>query len=93
MTECKWTPGPWTWENESGEWPDDALIGRDGDAVLWWDFDIGFSFGHPNNTHLIAAAPDLYDTMENLIIAIGMGWDLDGVIDADRAALAKARGE
>ena len=30
----------------------------------------------------------LANTGENLVIAIGMGWDLEGVIDAFKAALA-----
>jgi hypothetical protein len=29
----------------------------------------------------------LRDSLENLIIAIGMGWDLDGVVDAAKATL------
>jgi len=29
--------------------------------------------------------------LENLVIAIGMGWDLDGVLDAARAALGEDR--
>lgn len=45
------------------------------------------------NAHLIAAAPDLLDALENLVIGIGMGWDLDGIIEASNAAIAKARGE
>ena len=30
----------------------------------------------------------LLDALENLTIAIGMGWDLEGVVDVARAALA-----
>lgn len=44
------------------------------------------------NGHLIAAAPELLDALENLTIAIGMGWDLDGVVGAARAVIAKAEG-
>ena len=54
------------------------------------------------NAQLIAAAPDLHriatelaaenkrlrDALENLTIAIGMGWDLEGVVAVARAALA-----
>jgi len=29
--------------------------------------------------------------LENLVIAIGMGWDLDGVLDAARAVLGENR--
>jgi hypothetical protein len=45
------------------------------------------------DAYLIAAAPDMAEALENLIIAIGMGWDLDGVIEVAQAALAKARGQ
>ena len=44
------------------------------------------------NAHLIAAAPDLLDALENLTIAVAMGWDLDGVLDVSRAAIARATG-
>ena len=36
------------------------------------------------------AAPALFDALENLVIGIGMGWDLDGLVDTARAALAAA---
>lgn len=39
------------------------------------------------------AYPELLEALENLLIAIGMGWDLDGVVDVSRAAIAKAKGE
>jgi hypothetical protein len=43
------------------------------------------------NTCLIAAAPDLYEALEGVITAMeGLG---HGPFDAERAALAKARGE
>lgn len=45
------------------------------------------------NARLIAAAPDLLDTLENLIIGIGMGWDLEGLIAAACDAVDKAREE
>jgi hypothetical protein len=35
----------------------------------------------------------LYEALENVIIAVGMGWDLEGEIDVTQTALAKARGE
>lgn len=66
MTDTKHTPGPWTWECESGEWPDHALIGRDGDSVMSWDFDLGFSFGEAADQHLIAAAPDMLEALERI---------------------------
>lgn len=59
----------------------------------------GLGYAPPSQSHiseanarLIAAAPVLHDAMENLLIAIGMGWDLDGVVEQARAALAAAEG-
>ena len=45
------------------------------------------------NARLIAAAPDMLDALENLTIGIAMGWDLDGILENARAAIAKATGE
>ena len=42
---------------------------------------------------LLAAAPNLYDALENIVIGIGMGWDLEGLVDVANAALRDARGE
>lgn len=36
------------------------------------------------------AFPAVTDALENLIIGIGMGWDLDGLIDQGQRALALA---
>jgi thiamine pyrophosphate-dependent acetolactate synthase large subunit-like protein len=38
---------------------------------------------------LTEAVAKLHDATENLIIAIGMGWDLDGVVEVAQAALAR----
>ena len=53
------TPGPWTLEVEQDEWPDHAIIGGNGDPVLWWDFDFGFRVSNADAA-IIAAAPDLH---------------------------------
>jgi len=45
------------------------------------------------NASLIAAAPELLDRLENLVIAIGMGWDLEAMVGCAKSAIAKARGE
>lgn len=42
--------------------------------------------------NLIAAAPELLDALENLCIGIGMGWELDGMIEVAQAAINKAEG-
>lgn len=95
----KFTPGPWansgpTQYSEQSEWiyggPHRARVAQ---------VQFGLNYGQDMeaevaaNAHLIAAAPELYEAAENLVIAIGMGWELDGVVDVMNAALAKARGE
>lgn len=39
----------------------------------------------------MAASPEMLDALENLIIGIGMGWDLEGLIEVSEKALAKAK--
>ena len=92
MTETKWTKGPWNlvwWGNEQYPYPlsiladgDGAWIARDG------------TVSSVANAHLIAAAPDLYAALDGLI-APGDGgvFATRNLIDAAKAALAKARGE
>ena len=46
-----------------------------------------------DDARAVANLPKLLDATENLIIAIGMGWDRDGVIQAACEAVAKVRGE
>lgn len=43
------------------------------------------------NACLIAAAPRIRDALDNLIIAMGMGWDLDGFVHEAIEALKCAR--
>ena len=103
MTDTKFTPGPWVVEDET-------LYGKEfGYTVPLIDF--GFyedNERHHEDAHLIAAAPDLYesgagalDSLEfaanelrarNMIPAEG-DFLLQERIDALNAALAKARGE
>lgn len=45
------------------------------------------------NARLIAAAPELLDSLENIIIALGMGWDLDGICEKALTVIKKANGE
>lgn len=39
------------------------------------------------------AAPDLKEALENLVIHLGMGWEIDELIVAAEAALMKAEGQ
>lgn len=98
MTDTKFTPGPWR------VGADFESICLDGDSSRkftsngwakcvakvtersWMEGTQPF-----HNAHLIAAAPDLYEALEGVITAMeGLG---HGPFDAERAALAKARGE
>ena len=71
MTE-KWTPGPW---RHSG--PDrngDTMIIRNADSNHHW-----YCVAHgvqSKNANLIAAAPDLYTTLEALITSRGFSLEL-----------------
>ena len=79
MTDPKWTPGPWS--------ADEFEI-RSADRVICEAFQ-----GEEDAT-LIAAAPELYEALNNIVgsMALEFGDDCEEVIAA-RAALAKARGE
>ena len=92
MTE-KFTPGPWTKMNATdvfeGYWNGRQVA----DCMV--DNDINYP-QQKANAALIAAAPDMYEALDNLLEA----WDEWGVssfpdpfADMARAALAKARGE
>lgn len=77
------TKGPW--EIAFGQNDDVIMCGQDIVAVLY-----GAS---PQDAYKMAASPDMYEALENLLIAIGMGWDAEGCEDVAKAALAEARGE
>ena len=104
----KWTPGPWAMEtvrtscgtcHRIGPFPRPAYASKpEGWACVYDDYPPGV--GSPDllaNSHLIAAAPDLYSALEKALNFITnteseMGETLP-CGDAARAALAKARGE
>lgn len=91
MSDVKWTPAPWWIEPETGD-----IVAKDGD----WEI-CTFSRSDNNwqaDSHLIAAAPGLYEALEELIEMCerqpDFNDDLDGMqIERCKAALAKARGE
>jgi len=85
MNEPKFTPGPWT-SSENGTI--DAGKGSVGDV---WPFDVGRE-EMKSNAHLIAAAPDLYAALEELILA-GQSFDIErtcAAIGQAHTALDKA---
>jgi len=80
MSETKFTPGPWKiGAYESGRM---AVDGANGEEVTGY-IDI-------EDAHLIAAAPDLYNALEEVIRISDRKHD---AWDKAKAALAKARGE
>lgn len=92
MSEITHTPGPWKLypDDENGQ----AVVGgQHTEIATCWHHCLGSIEKQMRaNARLIAAAPDLLNALENLTIAIGMGWDLDGVVDQAAAAIAKATG-
>ena len=94
MTDTKWTPGPW----RAGEWGNgwtaegEKEIFSDGAEVVVVQRVLG------QDAHLIAAAPELYKALDNLVrwtnfVTEGDYEEEPEAITEARAALAKARGE
>lgn len=85
------TPGPWVWRWKSGSLHQRGEPPYDfGATVLCptYDYDSGVDVQVSEaDARLIAAAPDMQEAAEQVIIAYGMGWGLDGVIAQLRAAL------
>lgn len=95
----KWTPGPWDPETYPHGGFDIAALGagRLGGTLI-----IVSRNPHSDveamhaNAHLIAAAPEMYEALDALLIGMEAsgGWaGDDGLFDAGMAALRKARGE
>lgn len=93
MTERKWTPGPWVYDEESqGEWGTNYSIQQYDNRLI----DVAEMVGTKEDAHLIAAAPELYEALEAFTDDSDCHdeaeWFEARLRDA-RAALAKARGE
>jgi len=100
MTEHKWTPGPWilTPDSDGEEMcfvsPSTKDASEDAFPRNWLAC---MCVGLPNsewqaNAHLISAAPDLYDALENAFALILTHGNSKQIEDAE-TALSKARGE
>ena len=90
---AKHTPGPWV----VGPADDTVVTHLGADGLRYEIAQIDGDYNQPEtwpvmeaNARLIAAAPDLLHALENLMIAVGMGWDLEGVILQAQTALVKA---
>ena len=87
----KWTPGPWRYDRTNGSpTTGEHMIAGAKPGYLAEVRDCG-SGDVRANTHLIAAAPDLYAALEmaQLWLSVDGRFDMQGI----NAALAKARGE
>lgn len=88
MTEPKFTPGPWSVIKGRHFYEDRFGVEIKGD-----DFSIQPQMGMTEaNAHLIAAAPELYEALEELLIQTRQ-YGHKPEIKMAEAALAKARGE
>lgn len=93
MADTKFTPGPWKWDEAAGCF----ILNSNGEIVA----EIDCCKGNRGDGPLIAAAPDMYEALEE-IIAMNRQHAEDEYGDAERAeawayvtlaraALAKAR--
>jgi len=95
MSETKFTPGPWEWDGDvwDYDYAEEApwLIGKDNQIIIKGEIDCA----NKANAHLIAAAPDLYEAIKELLYALqdDDNWRTSGVYEDAENALAKARGE
>lgn len=108
MTDTKFTPGPWGIEETRDHlWIGVILSNGKPDPIVTYvdhgpDFTTEADATGKANAHLIAAAPELYEALDELFDLLTSGhssWDdaYDNLPDKQfkkiRAALAKARGE
>ena len=94
----KHTPGPWTWgKRKLAEAPVGTLYGKDGAVVC--DFGDATQF-YPSegelpsaaDARLIAAAPDLLETLQRARQVLHLTHRYDRLVDLCDAAIAKATG-
>jgi hypothetical protein len=107
MTAPKWTPGAWTTKYDPSTHRIEINAAEYGRCVSF--IHVPPATGHDvceANAHLIAAAPELYAALENILAIIDASCGIDGwhrngdvaewgqfeEIDTARAALAKAEG-
>jgi len=81
------TPGPWSFRGCDGGWAID--YNEDQEQVVDYVYEEA-------DARLIAAAPDLLEALDDLLIAYcdpgNQGGDHDEKVEAARTAIAKARG-
>ena len=103
MSETKFTPGPWYleagYENSNPGDFDEYWQVHDGQDAIVCSSSFCMAGNKEANAHLIAAAPELYEALVDVMAEISSLGNIDyhfggtGPFDKARAALAKARGE
>ena len=90
----KWTPGPWH-VPKAGGYAHGPVDKNDVPVVTWTGMARPRQENGMANANLIAAAPELYEALENIVTELeetGFQGEWDSYPQA-RAALAEARGE
>lgn len=91
--ERKWTPGPWKIGLHYMSIVADGKTGHDDpESVKAYNGHLVCESVNPTNAHLIAAAPDLYEALEELAEKMAANMD-DETVRVVASALRKARGE
>jgi hypothetical protein len=103
VSETKWTPGPWTLVDVTGDEIAITTEARMADDIIpivevLIDWNEPLESEQQANALLIAAAPELYEALERALNWLssypGQGtMGIDGPYEQARSALAKARGE
>lgn len=87
VPQTKWTPGPWS-NDRIGEIA--VSLGDDNIALVCFEGELNDEKECEANAHLIAAAPELYEALKEVV---ALSDRKQHAWDNARAALAKARGE
>jgi hypothetical protein len=96
------TPGPWVYTFNPGEYSESEILDDEGRLIAigagqnygcWRVGDDNGDAEFEANARLIAAAPELYETLKQLLDGMAGEEDSDdGVLKRARAAIAKATG-
>lgn len=102
MSEPKWTPGPWECVIGAANTSERLVVQTATPRTKGRHYAVARCYANlagdsPHNARLIAAAPELYAALAELVEEIETDGGVDTscwpILDAGKAALAKARGE